>query len=145
MTNPMLVQEVAIMRKVRHRNVVQFIGACTQKPNLCIVFEYMPGGSVYDYIRKVGFSLAVLSCSGMQRRHISRVTHCFASHSHRYGGAWLACARREPWLGLHYHGCHTKLSGTQQGLGNHPSPRQHRTHFQSGQSTLRSVDMPCNP
>ena len=31
------------MRKVRHRNVVQFIGACTQRPNLCIVFEYLPG------------------------------------------------------------------------------------------------------
>ena len=36
-------QEVHIMRKVRHRNVVQFIGACTQRPNLCIVFEYLPG------------------------------------------------------------------------------------------------------
>lgn len=41
------------MRKVRHKNVVQFIGACTRKPNLCIVVEYMPGGSVYDYMRKV--------------------------------------------------------------------------------------------
>lgn len=41
------------MRKVRHKNIVQFIGACTQKPNLCIVFEFMSGGSVYDFIRKV--------------------------------------------------------------------------------------------
>ncbi len=41
------------MRKVRHKNVVQFIGACTRKPNLCIVFEYMSGGSVYDYLRRV--------------------------------------------------------------------------------------------
>lgn len=46
-------QEIAIMRKVRHKNVVQFIGACTKKPNLCIVFEYMQRGSVYEYIRKV--------------------------------------------------------------------------------------------
>lgn len=46
-------QEVSIMRKVRHKNVVQFIGACTRKPNLCIVFEFMSGGSVYDCIRRV--------------------------------------------------------------------------------------------
>lgn len=45
-------QEVSIMRKVRHKNVVQFIGACTRKPNMCIVFEYMSGGSVYDYMRR---------------------------------------------------------------------------------------------
>ena len=47
------VQEVSIMRKVRHRNVVQFIGACTKRPNLCIVFEFMTGGSVYDHLRQV--------------------------------------------------------------------------------------------
>ncbi|GKA38345.1 serine-threonine/tyrosine-protein kinase catalytic domain-containing protein [Tanacetum coccineum] len=32
--------------KVRHKNVVQFIGACTKPPNLCIV----TGGSVYDFL-----------------------------------------------------------------------------------------------
>ncbi|KAK9944258.1 hypothetical protein M0R45_009832 [Rubus argutus] len=46
------VQEVFIMRKVRHKNVVQFIGACTKPPSLCIVTEYMSGGSVYDYLHK---------------------------------------------------------------------------------------------
>nr|GLL28399.1 serine/threonine-protein kinase STY46-like isoform X2 [Ipomoea trifida] len=45
-------QEVYIMRKVRHKNVVQFIGACTKPQNLCIVTEYMSGGSVYDYLHK---------------------------------------------------------------------------------------------
>ena len=42
------------MRKVRHKNVVQFIGACTRRPNLCIVFEYMSNGSVYDWVRREG-------------------------------------------------------------------------------------------
>jgi hypothetical protein len=28
---------VSCCRKVRHKNIVQFIGACTQPPNLCIV------------------------------------------------------------------------------------------------------------
>eukprot|EP00475_Leptophrys_vorax_P030471 TRINITY_DN45696_c0_g1_i4.p1 TRINITY_DN45696_c0_g1~~TRINITY_DN45696_c0_g1_i4.p1 ORF type:complete len:380 (-),score=20.26 TRINITY_DN45696_c0_g1_i4:181-1254(-) len=45
-------QEVFIMRKVRHKNVVQFIGACTKPPNLSIVTEFMLGGSVYDYLHK---------------------------------------------------------------------------------------------
>jgi serine/threonine protein kinase len=47
-------QEVSIMRKVRHKHVVQFIGACTKQPNLCILVEFMSGGSVYDYIRLKG-------------------------------------------------------------------------------------------
>lgn len=42
------------MRKVRHKHVVQFIGACTRQPNLCILVEYMSGGSVYDYMRRKG-------------------------------------------------------------------------------------------
>ncbi|WOK94658.1 serine/threonine-protein kinase STY46 [Canna indica] len=45
-------QEVYIMRKVRHKNVVQFIGACTRPPSLCIVTEFMQGGSVYDFLHK---------------------------------------------------------------------------------------------
>ncbi|KAK4795396.1 hypothetical protein SAY86_013390 [Trapa natans] len=45
-------QEVFIMRKVRHRNVVQFIGACTKLPSLCIVTEFMSEGSIYDFLHK---------------------------------------------------------------------------------------------
>lgn len=45
-------QEVSIMKKVRHRNVIQFIGARTEKPSLCILMEYMDGGSVQDYLKQ---------------------------------------------------------------------------------------------
>ncbi|WOL18603.1 serine/threonine-protein kinase STY46-like isoform X3 [Canna indica] len=44
-------QEVFIMRKVHHRNVVQFIGTCS-RPSLCIITEFMSGGSVYDFLHK---------------------------------------------------------------------------------------------
>lgn len=37
-------QEVLIMRLVRHKNLVQFIGACSKWPKLCIVTELMAGG-----------------------------------------------------------------------------------------------------
>lgn len=43
-------QEVSIMRLVRHKNVVQFIGACSNWPKLCIVTELMAGGSVRDLL-----------------------------------------------------------------------------------------------
>ncbi|KAL6759463.1 kinase-like domain-containing protein [Haematococcus lacustris] len=75
-------QEVSIMRKVRHKNVVQFIGACTRKPNLCIVFEFMSGGSVYDYIRREGplhlsqiLKTAVDVSRGMDYLHQRKIIH----------------------------------------------------------------------
>jgi serine/threonine protein kinase len=71
------------MRKVRHKNVVQFIGACTKKPNLFIVFEYMPGGSVYDFVRRVGSPLPVVTilrialevARGMDYLHKRKIVH----------------------------------------------------------------------
>ncbi|CAL8461912.1 g1443 [Coccomyxa elongata] len=75
-------QEVAIMRKVRHKNVVQFIGACTKKPNLCIVFEFMAGGSIYDYMRKAGqlklslvLKIGTEVCRGMDYLHKRKIVH----------------------------------------------------------------------
>ncbi|KAI8469236.1 MAG: kinase-like domain-containing protein [Monoraphidium minutum] len=75
-------QEVAIMRKVRHKNVVQFIGACTRKPNLCIVFEYMSHGSVYDWVRREGplklaqvLKVGVEVSRGMDYLHQRKIIH----------------------------------------------------------------------
>lgn len=75
-------QEVSIMRKVRHKNVVQFIGACTRKPNLCIVFEYMSCGSVYDWIRREGplkltqvLKVCVEVSRGMDYLHQRKIIH----------------------------------------------------------------------
>ena len=75
-------QEVAIMRKVRHKNVVQFIGACTRKPNLCIVFEFMSGGSMYDYMRKARPRLRLFAHHRLRKAcHTRHVLH----------GAWRWC------------------------------------------------------
>ncbi|XP_024164961.1 serine/threonine-protein kinase STY46 isoform X1 [Rosa chinensis] len=76
-------QEVAIMRKVRHKNVVQFIGACTKPPNLCIVTEFLSGGSMYDFLHKQkgSFSLqsllkvAVDISRGMKYLHQNKIIH----------------------------------------------------------------------
>lgn len=76
-------QEVYIMRKVRHKNVVQFIGACTRPPNLCIVTEYMSGGSVYDYLHKQKgtfkfpslLKVAIDVSKGMNYLHQNNIIH----------------------------------------------------------------------
>ncbi|KAK4253124.1 hypothetical protein QN277_010940 [Acacia crassicarpa] len=76
-------QEVAILRQVHHKNVVRFIGACTTSPHLWIVTEYMPGGSLYDYLHKnhnmlnlcqlLKFAMDV--CKGMEYLHRNSIIH----------------------------------------------------------------------
>ncbi|KAL8228348.1 hypothetical protein R6Q57_015932 [Mikania cordata] len=77
------VQEVYIMRKIRHKNVVQFIGACTDTSSLSIVTEFMSGGSVYDYLHKQKgtFKLPILLkvasdiSKGMNYLHQNNIIH----------------------------------------------------------------------
>ena len=40
------------MKKLRHPNIVSFLGACLEKPYFCIVTELLPGGSVEDFLEK---------------------------------------------------------------------------------------------
>ncbi|KAK4390955.1 Serine/threonine-protein kinase STY46 [Sesamum angolense] len=76
-------QEVAVLRQVQHGNVVRFIGACTKLPHLCIVTEYMPGGSLYEYLHKHHLVLklpqllkfAIDVCKGMEYLHQKNVIH----------------------------------------------------------------------
>ncbi|XP_023538630.1 serine/threonine-protein kinase STY8-like isoform X1 [Cucurbita pepo subsp. pepo] len=76
-------QEVAILRKVQHKNVVRFIGASTNSPHLCIVTEYMPGGSLYEYLHKNHCVLqlsqllkfAIDVCEGMAYLHLNNIIH----------------------------------------------------------------------
>ncbi|MBA0775549.1 hypothetical protein Gotri_010687, partial [Gossypium trilobum] len=76
-------QEVAILREVQHKNVVRFIGACTRSPHLCIVTEYMPGGSLYDYLHKNHnvltltqlLKFAIDVCKGMDYLHQNHIIH----------------------------------------------------------------------
>jgi len=42
--------ELKQMRDVRHDNLAQFMGACVDNPNICILFQYCPKGSLQDIL-----------------------------------------------------------------------------------------------
>eukprot|EP00887_Chlorella_sp_A99_P000196 scaffold13.g196.t1 len=44
--------EVSIMKKLRHPNIVQFIGAVTQPPSLSIVTQFVPRGSLFKLLHR---------------------------------------------------------------------------------------------
>ncbi|KAK6126307.1 hypothetical protein DH2020_039952 [Rehmannia glutinosa] len=47
-------REVAIMKRLYHPNIVLFMGAVTEPPNLSIVTEYLSRGSLYRLLHKRG-------------------------------------------------------------------------------------------
>ncbi|KAJ1419498.1 Serine-threonine/tyrosine-protein kinase, catalytic domain [Sesbania bispinosa] len=47
-------REVAIMKRLRHPNIVLFMGAVTEPPNLSIVTEYLSRGSLYRLLHRPG-------------------------------------------------------------------------------------------
>eukprot|EP00249_Psilotum_nudum_P022893 c28683_g2_i1 orf=478-3393(+) len=46
------ISEVRLMRRMRHPNVVLFMGAVTRPPNLSIVTEYLPRGSLFRLLHR---------------------------------------------------------------------------------------------
>ncbi|KAK9062851.1 hypothetical protein SSX86_020041 [Deinandra increscens subsp. villosa] len=46
------ISEVRIMKRVRHPNVVLFMGAVTRAPHLSIVTEFLPRGSLYKLLHR---------------------------------------------------------------------------------------------
>ncbi|XP_042410304.1 integrin-linked protein kinase 1-like [Zingiber officinale] len=46
------IDELALLQKIRHPNVVQFLGAVTQSSPMMIVTEYLPKGDLRAYLNK---------------------------------------------------------------------------------------------
>lgn len=44
--------ELSMLRRVRHKHIVQLIGACTTPPKLCLVTEFVVGGSVLEWLHR---------------------------------------------------------------------------------------------
>jgi len=59
-------KEVFVMNSLRHPNVVLMMGACQTPPQLAILMEFVPGGSLYKVWRWL---------SGIDRRTVLQVVY----------------------------------------------------------------------
>jgi PAS domain S-box-containing protein len=50
-------QEVSLMKRLRHPNILLFMGAITSPERLCIVTEFLPRGSLFRIIQRSGSKL----------------------------------------------------------------------------------------
>ena len=60
-----LTREIESFRHLRHKRLVNFVGACLEIPNLCIVTEYAPGGSLHHLLHVRKLCLPLLHCTNM--------------------------------------------------------------------------------
>jgi hypothetical protein len=78
-------QELGVLRRVRHRHVVQLIGASAGPPACLIVTEFMRAGSLAAYLRRGGVGVAPAAATqlklaldiarGMQYLHACSIIH----------------------------------------------------------------------
>ena len=55
--NMQLRLEVKAMRDIRHKNLAAFVGACCDSPNVCILMELGPKGSLDDLLSSDSLNL----------------------------------------------------------------------------------------
>ncbi|KAL8468327.1 hypothetical protein ACS0TY_031528 [Phlomoides rotata] len=78
--------ELSLLQKIRHPNVVQFLGAVTQSSPMMIVTEYLPKGDLCEYLKRKGslkpataLRLAMDIARGMNYLHEHKpeaIIHC---------------------------------------------------------------------
>ena len=79
--NSDLRKEIFNMRELRHPKLVEFIGVCTTPPNICIVTEYVPKGTLASVLANMDhkftwlfkFSFMQDLCRGMEFLHMSKI------------------------------------------------------------------------
>ncbi|CAM9276710.1 unnamed protein product [Chrysoparadoxa australica] len=74
--------EVNIMSKFHHPNVVMLLGACVVEPDICLVMEYLPRGTLFDFIHRVPTKFEALEGDGdgkESRQYSKALAHKFAT------------------------------------------------------------------
>ncbi|MCO5593145.1 hypothetical protein L7F22_047151 [Adiantum nelumboides] len=76
--------EVALLSRLHHPNVVEFVSACKKPPVFCVITEYLPGGSLKKFLHKSEphslsiervASMAIDTARGMEYLHSQGIIH----------------------------------------------------------------------
>ncbi|XP_073147149.1 probable serine/threonine-protein kinase SIS8 [Henckelia pumila] len=77
--------EISILSRIRHPNVILFLGACTKPPRLSVITEYMELGSLYFLMHSSGlkkklswqrrFKMLCDICRGLMHLHRMKIAH----------------------------------------------------------------------
>ncbi|KAF9902991.1 hypothetical protein EC991_004325 [Linnemannia zychae] len=79
--NAELRKEIFNMRELRHPKLVEFVGVCLAQPNICIVTEFVPKGTLASVLANTDhkftwlfkFSFMQDLCRGMEFLHMSKI------------------------------------------------------------------------
>jgi len=72
-----LIKEIELLRRLRHKRLISFVGASLDPPNLCFVMEYAPGGSLYQllHVQKVRLPISRSANMCLQMADAVRYLH----------------------------------------------------------------------
>ena len=68
-------KEAAVMKHVRHPNLVQLLGVCTRELPFFIITEFMPKGNLLDYLRGEGKDIEAVTLVYMAQQVASAMAY----------------------------------------------------------------------
>ncbi|ETV99121.1 TKL protein kinase, variant 1 [Aphanomyces invadans] len=99
-------REVAVVSRLRHPNIVLFLGASIEPPQYCLVFEYMENGALTDLIRRrraapidffrIAREIAMVRATRVRNNRTNPQSHEAACACGGVAGVGYGTARRQP-------------------------------------------------
>lgn len=68
------IEEINLHSKLDHPNIVKFYGFFEEKDNICLVLEYLNGGTLFEYMNQVG-TLSMKEAVGFLREVIEALDY----------------------------------------------------------------------
>ncbi|XP_060529938.1 guanylate cyclase 32E isoform X2 [Cylas formicarius] len=78
-------KELKMMRDLRHDNLNPFVGACTEPPNVCVITEYCPRGSLRDILENDDVKLDAMFVASLVGDILNGMIYLHDSPLHHHG------------------------------------------------------------